>query len=423
MSELAEAPGNGEIGALLAQASDAATKAHEARQRADDDASYSHKAKVASEEHSKAIAALKGQAEADAGWFTATKQGADQAQAVIVQVRAEAEAAQRTITEAVAEVEKARLSVREASEAAASALEEVETAAGFANTHSKTAAAYGTAAGVAKGAAEAAAEKVGELLQEVVANAEKVKGHASEADEALAAATAHRDTAKGLVDAMSKAETRATQVLDIIEKHERDLAALKAEGERLNARIESLLPNAASAGLAYAFKAQKARFDKPQLWWLVTFVVSIVALLGSSLFGLPNADGSWDLMAKHFVNRLPLIGPLVWLAVYAGRHYGLALRLQEEYAYKEAMSTAFEGYKREMTSVAGGDQGSAGPLVTLCDNVLRTLGQRPGRIYEGKHEDITALTPVATAVRDSVQAAAGAVRGQQPAAGAGAVGD
>jgi hypothetical protein len=44
--------------------------------------------------------------------------------------------------------------------------------------------------------------------------------------------------------------------------------------------------------------------------------------------------------------------------------------------------------------------------VNLCENVLRALAQRPGRIYEGHHEDITPFTPFAKAVGD---AAAGVV--------------
>src|SRR5205807_9573247 len=84
----------------------------------------------------------------------------------------------------------------------------------------------------------------------------------------------------------------------------------------------------------------------------------------------------------------------VWLAVYAGRNYMLALRLQEEYAFKEALSTSFEGYKREMTGIpAAGDQ--LLPILTLCNNVLETLALRPGRLYEGKHDDITPLSPLA----------------------------
>lgn len=77
----------------------------------------------------------------------------------------------------------------------------------------------------------------------------------------------------------------------------------------------------------------------------------------------------------------------------------LALRMQEEYAFKEAISATFEGYKREMAAIASSEPGAV-PILKLCENVLLTLAQRPGRIYEGQHEDITPLAPVMKAVSE-----------------------
>jgi len=42
--------------------------------------------------------------------------------------------------------------------------------------------------------------------------------------------------------------------------------------------------------------------------------------------------------------------------------------------------------------------------MTLCDNVLVTLAQRPGRIYEGRHEDITPLAPLTKVLADTTAA-------------------
>jgi hypothetical protein len=86
---------------------------------------------------------------------------------------------------------------------------------------------------------------------------------------------------------------------------------------------------------------------------------------------------------------MPIAIPLVWLALYAGRNYMLSLRLEEEYAYKEAVSTAFEGYKRELSEIKAIDGEKHPPLNELCTNVLAAIARRPGRIYEGKHKDIT----------------------------------
>jgi hypothetical protein len=67
------------------------------------------------------------------------------------------------------------------------------------------------------------------------------------------------------------------------------------------------------------------------------------------------------------------------------------VRLEEDYAYKEAISRAFEGYKREMEKIVVGDVANPTPLMKLCMSVLSAIAERPGRIYDGKPEDITLL--------------------------------
>lgn len=403
-------PTDSKVTALLAQATDLVRQAEESNRRANSEAGFAFNAKQMAEEHARTISEVKGRVESDAGWFTTTKQGVEQAQAAVATIRAEAEAAQKATVEAAAEVEKGRTSISAAAAELATLAKSATTACGQIGDMHKSVTQHNASAGELKAAAEAAATRVTELLAQVTEQAAKAQEHASLIDSLATAAGEASDTATRLVLAMTRAERRAEEVIGILEQHDADLAGLKGQCELLHKRIESLLPNATSAGLATAFRDQKARFEKPQWWWLATFILSIVALLMFSLVGLPTVNDSWDAMARHLLNRLPLIAPLVWLAVYAGRHYGLALRLQEEYAYKEAVSVAFEGYKREMAGVGSTGADGLNPLITLCENVLRTLGQRPGRIYESKHEDITAFTPAANAVRDGMEAAAGALK-------------
>jgi hypothetical protein len=397
--------------ALLAQAAELVRQAEEANRKANSEAGFAFNAKQMAEDHARTISEVKGRVESDVGWFTTTRQGIEQAQAAIVTARAEAEASQRATAEASTEVEKGRTSIRAVVADMAELAAAAQTTADQVREMHKSVSQQSASAAEQKTAAETAAKRVAELLDQVTGQAVKAQEQAAQIGIAAVEVDLDCETSKALVAAMTKAEQRATQVLAIVQQHETDLAGLKEQCELLHKRIESLLPNATSAGLATAFRDQKARFVKPQWWWLGTFIVSILLLLISSLTGLPAVNDTWDAMALHLLNRLPLIAPLVWLAVYAGRHYGLALRLQEEYAYKEAVSFAFEGYKREMAGVGSSGEDGHNPLVTLCENVLRTLGQRPGRIYEGRHEDITPFTPAANAIRDGVAAAAGALKG------------
>jgi hypothetical protein len=124
------------------------------------------------------------------------------------------------------------------------------------------------------------------------------------------------------------------------------------------------------------------------------------AIVGKTMFGNP-VDSTWDGVLRGLAMRLPLVIPLVWLAIYAGRNYMLSLRLEEDYAYKEAISISFEGYKREMENIAVGDATNPTPITTLCVNVLRAIAERPGRIYEGKQQDITILNELQAAAEQA----------------------
>lgn len=350
------------------------------------------------------IARLKGEAEAAAGWFTAAKQNAEASQtdsrAALAAALAALESSRQDVLASQADAQSNRDAVREMAEHIESKVDALEKIADTAETDANAIASTKLAVAEQMAAASASAEKAAELLDEVVKHHDTVTEQSETVTELAAEIGGKLAEATELVKGMAATHKRAGEALSVIAAHEKELARLTAEFAALHTRIESLLPNATSAGLASAFRTQKARFDLPQKGWLMTFIVAILALMGSSVYGLPVADPSWDAIARHLVNRLPLIAPLVWLAVYAGRHYGLALRLQEEYAYKEAVSTAFEGYKREMNTVSIGTDGGPNPLVTLCENVLKTLSQRPGRIYEGRHEDITAFTPATEATKN-----------------------
>jgi len=200
---------------------------------------------------------------------------------------------------------------------------------------------------------------------------------------------------------MRSAQATANEANERVLAYEVTIGIQKRAFVDMEEKLESLLPHATSAGLASAFHIQKARFSKTQPRWLLLFVLALAALMGASFIGVTvTAADTWDAILRHLVNRLPLIGPLIWLAIYSGHQYNLALRMEEDYAFKEALSTAFEGYKREMLDIESQAGEDVRPLVTLCENVLNSLAERPGRIYDAKTDVVTPMTPILTTLKD-----------------------
>lgn len=342
--------------------------------KANSESGFAFNAKGNAEAHAKAIAEARGTADALMSSLNATKTNAEDAARAIAQARATAEsdvkattAAKDTTAAAAAQVEAASLRV-------VAAMPGIEQGA-------KDASAI-TALRPSVDSEAAAIQELQTRMADVVAKA------TSDA----AGITKSESEGKSAVSRMVDAADIAEDVTERVAAYETDLKARQVQYEKMHEKLEGLLPHATSAGLASAFHNQKARFSEPRPRWLWLFVGALLALSLASAIGAPTAGDGWDAILRHLANRLPIVGPLVWLAIYAGHHFSMTLRMEEEYAFKEAVSTAFEGYKREMQSIAATDPAAAQPLLTLCDNVLRSLAERPGRIYEGGKADVP--TPV-----------------------------
>lgn len=375
-------------------------KATESQAKADNEALRANQAKMMVEEHSNAVAKFKGAIEADSAAISAKKAELEKLAQGIVNIRVSCDSDASVIADIKKRTEELNKTISEISGKAtaiqANLLEtksNIDELAQDVKDDSK-----GIDVDLAKiTSAKTTADNTISDLQKTSATTnelhERIKTMHSTVEE-------HEDEAKEKLESIKTLTAKAQEVEKKVVAYESSLAKLEQAYGDLKSKVEKLLPGATSAGLASSFCAQKTRFRSPQKWWMGAFILCMVALLGVAAVGsggsfgthlLTDAPDNWDSILRHLVQRLPYVVPLVWLGIYSGRQFMLALRLEEEYAFKEAISTAFEGYKREMGEIPA--NGTDVPLNTLCSNVLALLSRRPGLIYEGKHYDVTPLTP------------------------------
>jgi hypothetical protein len=233
-----------------------------------------------------------------------------------------------------------------------------------------------------KARAQSAVDTATELLTGVrttKAAAEK------DAEAALAARKTAEESAeltKGLAEKSATVEAHITE-------YERQLADLQSQCAAQLKTIEGLLPGATSTGLAHAFNDRRTTFLKPQNLWQFVFVGSVLAIVGLTASGLMHfyqADRipTYDELGRLWLARLPVVGALVWLAIYASRESALAKRLEEDYGYKSAISSCFEGFRKQLSEIGKGEAADS-PLGKLCTNTLTIIASPPGRIYD-KHK-------------------------------------
>lgn len=232
-------------------------------------------------------------------------------------------------------------------------------------------------------------EEIGTLLQQ------------ARDDQKTTAALAGKATS--LEESLTQRETKLTELKtdfdEIIKKSTKDYNVLFQT-------VEGLLPGATSAGLASSFEKRKNEFRRSKELWSMWFGLSLVSLFAVAAFDLSGivdfqAIKAWPDMSLYLVKKLPFAIPIIWAAIFTGRHHWLASRLEEEYAYKQAISSSFEGYKKQMQDISSENEQSTA-LATLCDNVLKTLAVPPGTIYDKKQKDITPLNAIADASKNLV---------------------
>jgi len=410
----------GEINTIKLQAEAHLKQAEISRKNADSEALLAFNAKNACEQHATTIAGVKGAVEADANAIATNKQRSDEALASLTTAKAEVEADIRQIgdqrkgvDQAASAIEEDASSAGKGVEAGIARLKDIEASCESAENQLLEATKFAKAATMAAANASAAENRAEQSAKESTSSAAAI----SEEHEATAemvektkallaeAQTAHENL-KMVLDHLAKSDEIATG-------HEKRVADLTGELQNLVLRVEGLLPGATSAGLASSFNKQRSRFTSPQRQWLRTFVVcigvlvvlalpSFLAAIGLNWSG-QRTDESWSAAWRNLVLRLPIVFPVVWLAIYAGRNYMMSLRMEEDYAYKEAISTAFEGYKREMEKIGADESEKPTPITILCTNILRAISERPGRIYEGRQKDINLVTEVQDLVEKSAE--------------------
>jgi hypothetical protein len=212
------------------------------------------------------------------------------------------------------------------------------------------------------------------------------------ADEAKAAAVAvevQKKEAEKLVASTKELEADARGLVD-------GLTGLQDRCVKQQDLIDSILPKAASAGLAAAFATRGGKLNPTKWTWMTAFLITLLTLAIFAFYLTtlkpPEGTGYWQFV----LYRLALAGPLVWLGWFSAIQYGNTIRIQEDYAFKEATSKAFQGYRDHLQYLARIDTEDGGNAMNLlAEKTIEILAREPLRIYGRVHHDVSPLQTVA----------------------------
>lgn len=188
-------------------------------------------------------------------------------------------------------------------------------------------------------------------------------------------------------------KTSKGQYDDFIKKNQEDLENLKLNSKKeydiINKQIESLLPNALTAGLSSAFVTKKGEEEKLYQEYKKSFnngilYISLSALLPITisvfylLSGATLAD-TIERAPKIMLAFLPLYIPLIWTTISSNKKVNLSKRLIEEYSHKQVLSMTIEGLSKQIENIDDPDM-SEELRIKLLNSFLNVTSENPGKL-------------------------------------------
>jgi len=131
--------------------------------------------------------------------------------------------------------------------------------------------------------------------------------------------------------------------------------------------------------------------------------LALLAISGLIQVYSTGASLSYGELFRLWLSRAPIAASFVWLALHASREASLAKRLEEDYGFKSATASSFQGFQQQMKEIMS-PLGSDSPLGKLCNDTLSTLASPPGRIYEKHALTVSPSTEMAALAKAAVDA-------------------
>jgi predicted nucleic acid-binding Zn-ribbon protein len=175
------------------------------------------------------------------------------------------------------------------------------------------------------------------------------------------------DSLKNSLDDLSLSFTSELKELEVVNKR-------NSEQQEL---IQKTIEDANRAGMAGSFKKRKDELKWSMFFWQFLTIITLTGLIYLSFVLIKPliADPNWE----EIVVKLPIIASCVWLCWFSSKQYGFTARIREDYAYKYAVSMAFEGYKNAAREI------NDDLLKKLLELTVMNISKNPISIFNTKN--------------------------------------
>lgn len=166
--------------------------------------------------------------------------------------------------------------------------------------------------------------------------------------------------------------------------------------EALFKKVEALLPGATSASLASAYKDLKDKFGVPIRNYTFAFYASLGLLLICGLIVVTDTislypptiqfvkGADWIEMLRTTLTRLPILVPIIWVAIFSATRRSQYERLQQEYSHKEALASSYDSFKKQLKDLGGDTDDLQKALIAKA---IDAIAYNASATLDGKHTE------------------------------------
>lgn len=220
-------------------------------------------------------------------------------------------------------------------------------------------------------------------LTEMVSRIEQAYQAADQLPTDLQSLREEREKIAELVESAQRDYGELFSNRNLASKVAQELSEKNKEAKAVLEDIESTYAAATSQGLAAAFSERSKGLANSMWVWTAAFVV---ALIVGAIFGTQRVQEINDLLknpamtnwalAVNFLLAVFSVGAPIWFGWMATKQINQRFRLSEDYAFKAAVSRAYEGYRKEAARI---DKDLEAKLLA---SALTRLDEQPLRFVE-----------------------------------------
>jgi hypothetical protein len=92
----------------------------------------------------------------------------------------------------------------------------------------------------------------------------------------------------------------------------------------------------------------------------------------------------WEEMVRTLLTRVPIVLPVVWVAIFSATRRSQYERLQQEYAHKEAFASSYESYKKQLQQLQIDADGLQKELI---GKAIEAISFNASKTLDGNHTE------------------------------------